>query len=104
MSEIIFNMGEMFVTEFVAKRSNVDSGLKFPLTLVWNDEIGCPVLTEQPPSGMMWGLYWYQSGLNTQMSKDLKDVVEQTDLLFDEKGGIWLDIASNDGNITFSCR
>lgn len=99
MSEIIFNMGEMFVSEFVAKRSNVDSGLKFPLTLIWSDDLGCPVLTEQPPSGMMWGLYWYQSGLNAQMSKDLKDVVEQTDLLFDEKGGIWLDIASNDGTL-----
>jgi len=98
----ILDLGEMFVSEFSSKHSSVHSGLRFPLALKWDERLGCAVLTEQPPAEMMWGLYWYKSGLNPQMVKDLHDVVQSIDNLLGvptQRAGIWLDIACNDGTL-----
>jgi hypothetical protein len=101
-NETILDLGEMYVSEFVGNIQNTNVGLKFPLKLVWDDTMQCPVLTEQPPSDMMWGKYWYRSGINPTMVNDLTNVVKSIDELQGvptERGKIWLDIASNDGTL-----
>ena len=101
-NETILDLGEMYVSEFVGNIHNTNVGLKFPLKLVWDDTMQCPVLTEQPPSDMMWGKYWYRSGINPTMVNDLTNVVKSIDDLQGvptERGKIWLDIASNDGTL-----
>jgi hypothetical protein len=101
-NEVILDLGEMFVSEFVGNINNTHLGLKFPLKLVWDDKLLCPVLSEQPPHDMMWGKYWYRSGINPTMVLDLKNVVKSIDNITPipkERGKIWVDIASNDGTL-----
>lgn len=101
-NETILDLGEHYVSEFVGNINNSHVGLKFPLKLIWDDKVQCPVLSEQPPHDMMWGKYWYRSGINPTMVKDLKDVVDSINKLVEpptDKGKIWLDIASNDGTL-----
>jgi hypothetical protein len=74
--EMIMDLGEMFVSEFVSDVRFAFSGLKFKTQLIWDVNLGCPVLSVQPPSDMMWGKYWYRSGINPQMVLDLRDVVK----------------------------
>jgi NDP-4-keto-2,6-dideoxyhexose 3-C-methyltransferase len=100
--ETILDLGELYVSEFVKDISNTHVGLKFPLKLVWDDTLYCPVLSEQPPNNMMWGKYWYRSGINPQMVLDLRDVVKSINKILpppSERGKIWVDIASNDGTL-----
>jgi len=101
-NEVILDLGEMYVSEFVGSIENSHVGLKFPLKLIWDDKMQCPVLSEQPPHDMMWGKYWYRSGINPTMVLDLRDVVKSVDDLVEppkERGKIWVDIASNDGTL-----
>lgn len=101
-NEVIIDLGEFYVSEFVGKVNNTHVGLKFPLKLIWDDTMQCPVLSEQPPSDMMWGKYWYRSGINPTIINDLTNVVKSIDDLQGvptERGKIWLDIASNDGTL-----
>lgn len=101
-NEVILDLGEMFVSEFVGNINNSHAGLKFPLTLIWDDKLQCPVLSQQPPHDMMWGKYWYRSGINPTMVLDLRNVVKSIDDLIEppkERGKIWVDIASNDGTL-----
>jgi NDP-4-keto-2,6-dideoxyhexose 3-C-methyltransferase len=101
-NDTILYLGEFYVSEFVGHINNSHVGLKFPLKLIWDDKMQCPVLTEQPPHDMMWGKYWYRSGINPTMVKDLKNVVESINELVappTERGKIWVDIASNDGTL-----
>lgn len=101
-NEVILDLGEFYVSEFVGDISNSHVGLKFPLKLIWDDKLQCPVLSEQPPHDMMWGKYWYRSGINPTMVRDLNDVVHSIDDLLDipkERSRVWVDIASNDGTL-----
>ena len=98
--ELILDLGEHFVSGFTDTFEEAFEGQKYPLKLVWSDKLDCPVLSEQPPFEMMWGKYWYQSGINGKMRKDLKNVVESIgEVMTPLKGDIWLDIASNDGTL-----
>jgi NDP-4-keto-2,6-dideoxyhexose 3-C-methyltransferase len=49
---------------------------------------------------MMWGQYWYRSGINATMTKLLKNVVDEIISYVPHKeGDVWLDIACNDGTL-----
>jgi len=48
----------------------------------------------------MWGKYWYRSGINSTMTKELGNIVEEiTSRVKFKKGDVWLDIACNDGTL-----
>jgi hypothetical protein len=98
--EEILDLGEHFVSAFTDTFEEAFEGQKYPLKLVYDENLGCPVLTEQPPFDLMWGKYWYHSGINGKMVKDLKKVVDNIDeLILPQTGDVWLDIASNDGTL-----
>jgi SAM-dependent methyltransferase len=48
----------------------------------------------------MWGRYWYRSGTNATMTKELGKIVQEiTERVPYKPGDIWLDIACNDGTL-----
>jgi len=98
--DVILDLGEHHVSGFTNTFEEAFEGDKYPLKLIYDEELRCPVLTEQPPFELMWGKYWYQSGINGKMVKDLQKVVNDIDeLIVPKQGDVWLDIASNDGTL-----
>jgi len=98
--ELVLDLGSHFVSGFTNTFHEAFEGDKYPLKLIWDAEMGCPVLSEQPPFDMMWGKYWYQSGINGKMVKDLHKVVDAIgELIIPKSEDIWLDIACNDGTL-----
>jgi hypothetical protein len=105
MSHKLIDLGTQYVSDFVEPNTDISNRKQYPLALVWNEELGCPTLTEQPSGEEMWGKYWYKSGTNHSMRYALKDVarsvVKHKNMHF-QMGGekkVWLDIACNDGTL-----
>ena len=104
MKNKLIELGSMYTSDFLKSPSEAKGRKKYSLDLVWNDEMGCPTLTEQPSGEEMWGKYWYKSGTNLSMRIALLDVVEsiQSHKKINHKEGekmVWLDIACNDGTL-----
>ena len=98
--EVILDLGEHYVSAFTDTFEEAFEGDKYPLKLIYDENLKCPVLSEQPPFDMMWGKYWYQSGINGKMVNDLHKVVDSINEIVNYKeDDIWLDIASNDGTL-----
>jgi len=96
----LIQLGDHYVSDFVPLDFNYDGLKKYPLDLEYSEKLKCPVLTEQPPSEMMWGKYWYRSSVNPMMQKALKNIVDDIEEHFViNEGDVWLDIASNDGTM-----
>jgi 2-polyprenyl-3-methyl-5-hydroxy-6-metoxy-1,4-benzoquinol methylase len=105
MSHKLIDLGTQYVSDFVEPNTDISNRKQYPLALVWNEELGCPTLTEQPSGEEMWGKYWYKSGTNKSMKIALLNVVngvlshtKMIPYLIDKKK-VWLDIACNDGTL-----
>ncbi len=96
----LINLGDHYVSDFVPADFDYSNLKKYPLNLLYSEELDCPVLGCQPPKEMMWGKYWYRSSVNPMMVTALKDIVDsiQSCIKFQE-GDVWLDIAANDGTM-----
>jgi SAM-dependent methyltransferase len=98
MGTDLFNLGDLYVSDFLAEDENPRSD-PWPLRLVMEDD-GLVHLAEQPPPELMWGRYWYRSGVSATMQMALESVVDYAANAVDyESGDIWLDIACNDGTL-----
>lgn len=96
----MLNLGKLYVSDFIKDDTGYLGKQKYPLNLILNKEIGAVHLTEAPPHSDMWGKYWYRSGTNDTMKKDLKAIVDSILEKFKLKDGdLWLDIACNDGTL-----
>ena len=96
----VVTLGDHYVSDFIKSEADYEGRKKYSLDLELNEEIGAPHLTEIPPSEMMWGKYWYRSGINATMTKELGNIVEEiTSRVKSQPGDIWLDIACNDGTL-----
>lgn len=90
----MLSLGNLYVSDFLKTEEHSSSRKKYPLELEMNKDIGAPRLTVMPPSSEMWGKYWYRSGTNATMKKDLKSIVDEIcDRVFLEEGDLWCDIA-----------
>jgi hypothetical protein len=97
---MLLNLGKHYVSDFIKSDSETQNRKKYSLDLELDNEIGAVRLTEVPPSGEMWGKYWYRSGTNITMTNELKNIVtEITSRVKLKEGDIWLDIACNDGTL-----
>lgn len=95
----LFSLGELYVSDFIKQDLDARAG-KHDLTLVIDERYNATRLKVCTPIQSMFGKYWYRSGINTTMRKELKDIVEN--ILRVQKlqeGDLWLDIASNDGTL-----
>jgi len=96
----VVNLGDHYVSDFIKSEADYEGRKKYSLDLVLNEEIGAAHLTEIPPSETMWGQYWYRSGINATMTKELGNIVEEiTSRVKLNKDDVWLDIACNDGTL-----
>lgn len=97
---MLVNLGNHYVSDFIKTEQDYQDRKKYSLDLILDQEIGAAKLTEMAPSHTMWGKYWYRSGINATMKKELGDIVKEvTSRIKTQQGDIWLDIACNDGTL-----
>lgn len=95
----LLELGDHYVSDFV-KPGEGQGRQKYSLDLYLDPALGAPRLKEQPPHSSMWGQYWYRSGINASMKRELTDIAEEIQRRVRlEKGDVWLDIACNDGTL-----
>jgi hypothetical protein len=96
----LIQLGNHYISDFLKNDQEYNGKTKHPLDLVLDEEIGAPRLVSVPEKETMWGKYWYRSGINNTMKKQLKDVVDEiTSRINFTKNDLWLDIACNDGTL-----
>lgn len=94
----LLSFGEFYVSDFL-KEGEEPRGGKHELKLVLDDNDVVRLATTVPVD-KMFGKYYYRSGTNTTMRKELKNVVDSIlDAYKLKEGEIWLDIASNEGTL-----
>ena len=95
----LFSLGELYVSDFISDKESPRAG-KEPLTLAIEEKTGAVRLTKTTDCDLMYGKYWYRSGINQTMTKELKGIVESClESIKVEQGDVWLDIACNDGTL-----
>lgn len=102
MSDPVLKLGDHYVSDFLNNDENSSDRNKYSLDLYMDETIGAVRLKSEtlPPPEAMWGRYWYRSGTNATMTKELGSIVaEITSRVNYKPGDIWLDIACNDGTL-----
>ena len=98
MEEPILRLGEFYVSDFVKEQPK--DRKKYSLDLYVDENLQAVRLRDVAPADTMWGQYWYRSGINASMTKELNRIVtEITDRVKLNDGDVWLDIACNDGTL-----
>jgi NDP-4-keto-2,6-dideoxyhexose 3-C-methyltransferase len=94
----ILDLGELYISDFVRPG---EEGIKAPLVVAECENCGLVQLKHTVNSDSMYKKhYWYRSGLNKSMVKDLKNVVESAEKLIElENGDTVIDIGTNDGTL-----
>lgn len=97
----LLQLGDHYVSDFVKPGSVTGRESKpWSLDLYLDETIGAVRLDGTAPLDTMYGQYWYRSGINTSMTKQLGDIVaEISSRVTTQWGDIWLDIACNDGTL-----
>jgi len=101
MENKILQMGDFYISDFVKSNINTITN-KYSLDLILDEAIGAVKLKEIAPRDKMYGKYWYRSGTNEGMVRDLNSLVNDVvyKLPYTEYNNkIWLDIACNDGTL-----
>jgi len=99
MSKVL-ELGNHYVSDFIKNDNDADGRTKYSLDLHLDDALGAVRLNGIAPAETMWGNYWYRSGINTSMTKELQGIVgEITSRVKLKDNDIWLDIACNDGTL-----
>lgn len=97
----LLELGEHYVSDFVKPGELTGRETKpWSLDLYLDESIGAVRLDGVAPLDTMYGQYWYRSGINTSMTKQLGDIVaEISSRVVTKSGDVWLDIACNDGTL-----
>ena len=92
----LFSLGELYVSDFIEEST---TARPHDLTLVMLED-GNVRLKNPAPLDTMFGKYWYRSGTNATMTKELKGIVESINSIYKTSpSDVWLDIACNDGTL-----
>ena len=95
----LFSLGELYVSDFIPMDAEPNRE-KYELKLMLSETSGLVQLEEAPPLDMMYGKYWYRSGISNTMRAELKDIAcSCIDAIHPKDGDIFLDIACNDGTL-----
>ena len=97
----LLELGNHYVSNFV-KPNEVLQSKKYSLDLYLDNELGAARLSHDSlaPPDAMWGQYWYRSGINASMTKELHSIANEIlSRIKLNDGDIWLDIACNDGTM-----
>ena len=94
----LFSLGDLYVSDFL-KDGESPRGGKVEMKLMMEDN-GSVRLEKTAPLDTMYGKYWYRSGINMTMKKELKGIVNSIyDVVKLETNDLWIDIACNDGTL-----
>jgi len=95
----LFTLGELYVSDFIQDYEESRGG-KVELKMMMDEDSGAVRLEKQTPLGHMFGKYWYRSGINHTMKRELKSIVDSVnDVKKLKENDIWVDIACNDGTL-----
>jgi hypothetical protein len=96
----VLELGSHYVSDFVKSEADYEGRKKYSLDIYIDPETKAAKLTESAPPNIMWGKYWYRSGINTSMTRELKNIVNEIiSRIKYQDGDVWLDIACNDGTM-----
>lgn len=99
MNKKLFSLGNLYVSDFL-KINELPVNGKEPLDLILDEELGAPRLSSVTDPNKMYGRYWYRSGINTTMTRELKSIAaDAVDCIKINDADIFLDIACNDGTL-----
>jgi NDP-4-keto-2,6-dideoxyhexose 3-C-methyltransferase len=94
----LFTLGNLYVSDFL-KDGEKPRGGSIELKMIMGDD-GCVRLKNTAPLDTMFGKYWYRSGINNTMKKELNGIVNSiTDVVKLKEGDLWIDVACNDGTL-----
>jgi NDP-4-keto-2,6-dideoxyhexose 3-C-methyltransferase len=94
----LFTLGELYVSDFI-KDGEISRCGEVEMKMMMNDD-GSVRLEKIPDLHTMYGKYWYRSGINTTMMKELKSIVDSINsVLKIKENDVWVDIACNDGTL-----
>ena len=95
----LFNLGELYVSDFLGENDEPRGG-KVEMKLLLDEKTGNVRLETPAPLDVMYGKYWYRSGINQSMKNELKRIVDSIlDVKKLKENDIWVDIACNDGTM-----
>jgi hypothetical protein len=93
------DLGDQYISDFVSKEE-IYSGAVSPLRVGIGQTSGLVQLYDSFAPEKMFRRYWYRSGINESMRRELKSVAESASSFLNLKpGDTVLDIASNDGTL-----
>lgn len=94
----LFTLGELYPSDFL-KEVEQPRSEKVEMKLIMDDR-GLVRLERTADSNVMYGKYWYRSGINATMKAELKDIVDSITKIYPlNNSDVWLDIACNDGTL-----
>jgi len=95
----LLNLGKLHISDFL-EQSQISVNEKNELKLILDPKYNVPRLEKNANADLMYGKYWYRSGINNTMKIELKNIVDSIlKLIKYNENDIWLDIACNDGTL-----
>jgi hypothetical protein len=96
--EELLTLGNLYPSDFLD--SNVETtNNQVELKLILTDDKFIR-LEKVAPFNQMYGKYWYRSGMNRTMKKELQDIVNSIlEIKKLKENDVWIDIACNDGTM-----
>jgi len=102
MPKKVLELGSHYVSDFLNEDEDSSNRKKYSLDLYIDEESAAVRLGDDDlaPAEAMWGRYWYRSGTNATMTKELGSIVDEiVHRVTLNPGDVWLDIACNDGTL-----
>jgi len=95
----LFSLGDTYVSDFL-KPNDKPRIARAELKLCLAPKSGLVQLSHTAPLDTMYREYWYRSGTNATMTKELEQIARSTqDLIKTQPGDIFIDIGCNDGTL-----
>ncbi len=97
----LFTLGSLFVSDFIPPNEIQKSDdAKVELKMMLAPKSGLVQLAHTAPSDEMYRRYWYRSGTNATMKKELQAIAERArELARPGADDVWVDIGCNDGTL-----
>jgi len=95
----LFSLGDLFVSDFINNDAKPRGG-KVEMKMMLEEDTGAVRLEKCAPLDVMFGKYWYRSGVNQTMRNELEGITKNVlSLVKLKENDIWVDIAANDGTL-----
>lgn len=95
----VMNLGELYVSDFIKEDEEPRAGRE-EMKLLLSEASGLLQMEKTVDPDFMYGKYWYRSGINASMTRELEDIAKSTiESIPTTDKDVFLDIACNDGTL-----